>query len=163
MPFQLPSICLRLYVADDSLYMYCTAINMLITCSCFFKCPLCLHPIFCETGRTVLRLPTTSPPASARRLSSALRSWTSWSPTSLPGSAARRTSEMFSSCSCLVRRTVLRLEIPFHHLYSCVRLVLWTKFCYCAFMMCRKYCSDQRCVANIVLSRDALQMSAMNL
>ena len=124
MPFQLPSICLRLYVADDSLYMYCTAINMLITCSCFFKCPLCLHPIFCETGRTVLRLPTTSPPASARRLSSALRSWTSWSPTSLPGYVARRMSEIFSSRSCVVLRTVPELEILFHHFYAYVRHVL---------------------------------------
>jgi hypothetical protein len=62
-----------------------------------------------------------------------LRNWTSWSPTSLPGSAARRTSEMaiISGCDPLVCKMLLRSEIhslPFFYAY--VRLFQWTKFCY---------------------------------
>lgn len=50
---------------------------------------------FLQIGPTVLKSLITCPQRSARRQWSVLHNSTSWSPTSLPGFAARRTSEIF--------------------------------------------------------------------
>lgn len=55
-----------------------------------------MHPYLAHIEPTVPRSPTTFQPRSARRLLNVPRSSTLWSPTSSPGSAARRMSSLVS-------------------------------------------------------------------